>query len=37
MARLRLQVKRIGPHFRTVVLSGEAGSGKKLVADAAST
>jgi DNA-binding NtrC family response regulator len=32
MARLRLQVKRIGPHFRTVVLSGEAGTGKKLVA-----
>jgi DNA-binding NtrC family response regulator len=32
MKRLRLQVRRIGPHFRTVLISGEAGTGKKLVA-----
>src|SRR5260370_746100 len=25
--RLRQQVRRIGPHFRTVLASGEAGSG----------
>src|SRR5437762_4916401 len=32
MKRLRLQIRRIGPHFRTVLLSGEAGTGKELVA-----
>ena len=34
MQRLRLQVRRIGPHFRTVLVSGEAGSGKELAARA---
>jgi DNA-binding NtrC family response regulator len=34
MTRLRMQVQRIGPHFRTVVISGEAGTGKELVARA---
>ena len=34
MRRLRLQVQRIGPHFRTVLISGEAGTGKELVAQA---
>lgn len=34
MNRLRLQVQRIGPHFRTVLVSGEAGTGKELVARA---
>jgi DNA-binding NtrC family response regulator len=34
MVRLRMQVQRIGPHFRTVVLSGEAGTGKELAARA---
>src|SRR5260370_36336520 len=28
MKRLRQQVRRIGPHFRTVLVSGEAGGGK---------
>jgi len=32
MERLRLQVRRIGPHFRTVLVSGEAGSGKEVTA-----
>jgi DNA-binding NtrC family response regulator len=32
MTRLRLQVHRIGPHFRTVLVSGETGTGKELVA-----
>jgi DNA-binding NtrC family response regulator len=32
MARLRMQVQRIGPHFRTVLVSGEAGTGKELAA-----
>src|SRR3984957_7101864 len=32
--RLRLQVQRIGPHFRTVLISGEAGTGKEQVARA---
>jgi DNA-binding NtrC family response regulator len=32
MRRLRLQVRRIGPHFRTVLVRGEAGTGKELVA-----
>lgn len=30
MQRLRLQVRRIGPHFRSVLVSGEAGAGKDL-------
>ena len=34
MRRLRLQVRRIGPHFRSVLVSGEAGTGKKWVARA---
>src|SRR5258708_2207400 len=32
MKRVRQQVRRIGPHFRTVLVSGEAGTGKELVA-----
>lgn len=32
--RLRLQVRRIGPHFRTVLISGEPGCGKELAARA---
>ena len=34
MQRLRMQVRRLGPHFRTVLLRGEAGTGKELVARA---
>jgi len=34
MKRLRLQVRRIGPHFRTVLVTGETGTGKELVARA---
>ena len=34
MRRLRLQVERIGPHFRTVLVRGEMGTGKELVARA---
>ncbi|HSY67565.1 MAG TPA: sigma 54-interacting transcriptional regulator, partial [Edaphobacter sp.] len=34
MKRLRLQVRRIGPHFRSVLVSGEAGTGKEWVARA---
>lgn len=34
MKRLRLQIRRIGPHFRTVLLSGEPGTGKELAARA---
>src|SRR5271155_5490322 len=34
MQRLRLQVQRIGPHFRTVLVTGEAGTGKELAARA---
>jgi DNA-binding NtrC family response regulator len=34
MKRLRVQVRRIGPHFRTVLVSGEAGTGKEFVARA---
>jgi DNA-binding NtrC family response regulator len=34
MRRLRLQIRRIGPHFRSVLVSGEAGTGKELVARA---
>jgi DNA-binding NtrC family response regulator len=32
--RLRMQVQRIAPHFRSVLLSGEAGTGKESVARA---
>lgn len=31
---LRLQIDRIGPHFRTVLIQGEMGTGKELVARA---
>jgi DNA-binding NtrC family response regulator len=34
MKRLRLQIRRIGPHFRTVLVSGEPGTGKEMVAHA---
>jgi len=34
MQRLRLQVRHIGPHFRSVLVSGEPGTGKELVAKA---
>jgi DNA-binding NtrC family response regulator len=34
MQRLRLQVRRIGPHFRTVLIRGEIGTGKELAARA---
>ena len=34
MRRLRLQVRRIGPHYRTVLVHGEAGTGKEQVARA---
>lgn len=34
MQRLRLQVRRIGPHFRTVLIGGEPGCGKELAARA---
>jgi DNA-binding NtrC family response regulator len=34
MTRLRMQIQRIGPHFRTVTVSGEAGTGKELTARA---
>jgi DNA-binding NtrC family response regulator len=34
MKRLRLQIKRLGPHFRTVLVRGEVGTGKELVARA---
>jgi DNA-binding NtrC family response regulator len=34
MRRLRLQIERIGPHFRTVLVRGEIGTGKELVARA---
>ena len=34
MQRLRLQIERIGPHFRTVLVRGEVGTGKELVARA---
>src|SRR5580765_7945428 len=30
--RVRLQIDRIGPHFRTVLVQGEKGCGKELVA-----
>lgn len=31
--RLRLQVARIAPHFRTALITGEAGTGKRCVAE----
>jgi DNA-binding NtrC family response regulator len=34
MQRLMLQIERIGPHFRTVLVRGEVGTGKELVARA---
>lgn len=34
MKRLRLQVRRIGPHFRAVLIHGERGAGKERVARA---
>ncbi len=34
MQRLRLQIRRIGPHFRTVLISGESGAGKETAARA---
>lgn len=34
MRRLRLQIERIGPHFRTVLVRGEMGTGKEFVARA---
>ena len=34
MKRLRLQIRRIGPHFRAVLIHGERGTGKKMVAEA---
>lgn len=34
MRRLRLQIERLGPHFRTVLVRGETGTGKELVARA---
>ena len=34
MRRLRMQVRRIGPHFRTVLVSGEAGTEKESIARA---
>lgn len=32
MTRLRLQVRRIGPHFRSVLIQGASGTGKQTVA-----
>jgi DNA-binding NtrC family response regulator len=32
MQRLRTQLRRLGPHFRTVLLTGEPGTGKELAA-----
>jgi DNA-binding NtrC family response regulator len=37
MERLRLQIHRIGPHFRSVLLTGETGTGKDLVTRALHT
>jgi DNA-binding NtrC family response regulator len=34
MRRLRLQIQRMGPHFRTMLVRGEIGTGKELVARA---
>jgi DNA-binding NtrC family response regulator len=32
MVRLRTQLQRLGPHFRTVLMTGETGTGKELAA-----
>lgn len=32
MERLRTQIQRLGPHFRTVLVTGETGTGKELTA-----
>ena len=32
MKRLHLQIRRMGPHFRAVLISGDEGTGKQLVA-----
>lgn len=34
MRRLRLQIQRIGPHFRTVLVRGEIGTAKEIIAKA---
>ncbi|HEX7157462.1 MAG TPA: sigma 54-interacting transcriptional regulator [Edaphobacter sp.] len=34
MLRLRLQIRRVGPHFRMVLVRGEVGTGKELAARA---
>ncbi len=34
MERLRMQLRRIAPHFRTVLLTGETGTGKEVAARA---
>src|SRR5882757_920209 len=34
MQQVRMQVRRIGPHFRAVLVSGEPGTGKELIARA---
>ncbi|HEV2710600.1 MAG TPA: sigma 54-interacting transcriptional regulator [Edaphobacter sp.] len=34
MKRLRLQIRRIAPHFRAMLIQGESGTGKELVARA---
>lgn len=34
MKRLRMQIRRIGPHFRTVLIHGERGTGKERAARA---
>ena len=34
MQRVRMQVKRLRPHFRTVLVRGEVGTGKELIARA---
>lgn len=34
MQQLRLRIQRIGPHFRTVLIRGEIGTGKELAAKA---
>jgi DNA-binding NtrC family response regulator len=34
MQRMRMQVERLGPHFRTMLVCGETGTGKELIARA---